>query len=151
MRPGTGSERPASLPDAYELEQRLYRYLAIPAPGRTSAGPLASCDVARRSLQDGRADQLRGVIGQLERSARAIGGIPTGYPRHIALIMRLISAVLPWYTRSLVEFGQNTTQAAAAISKVLEEVIRRQELMEVELARMRQLSASGSARAARQI
>ena len=64
--------------------------------------------------------------------------MPVGYPRHVGLVMRLISAALPWYTRPLVEFGQKSSQTLREVSQVLDELARRQESVAAEVAGMKE-------------
>jgi len=64
--------------------------------------------------------------------------MPAGYPRHVTLVMRLISAALPWYTRPLVEFGQKSSQTLREVSQVLEELARHQESLAAEVAGMKE-------------
>ena len=133
-------ERLASF-DARELESRLYSYLAIPVPERSNqAGRAAPATVgpAQRDPHDFGLARLRFLVRELEQGASRIGRMPAGYPRHVTLIMRLISAALPWYTRPLVELGQKSSQTLREVSQVLEELARHQESLAAEVAGMKE-------------
>lgn len=116
---------------ATELEARLYGYLKIPIadllPAQPDSRPAAAgrADLVSLSVRQRKAlERLRQAVWELRQDAARIGRIPPGYPRHIDLVMRVISALLPWYTRNLVQFGQRTSQAFQVMAEVLEEVIR---------------------------
>jgi len=54
--------------------------------------------------------ELRVELFELRKEAALIGAIPQHYPRHIVSIMKAISALLPWYTRPIVQFAQRTSR-----------------------------------------
>jgi hypothetical protein len=107
-----------------EIEARLYEYLRIPSPRPRLGGqpPPTLCGESSLNLE-----RLRVAVSELERSVASIGEIPNGYPKHIHLVMKIISAVIPWYTRNLIRFGQQTTQTARAILEALGQIAVTQE------------------------
>jgi hypothetical protein len=107
-----------------EIEARLYEYLRIPSPrphlGGEPRPPL--CGESNLDLE-----RLRVAVSELERSVASIGEIPKGYPKHIDLVMRIISALIPWYTRNLTRFGQQTAQTVRVISEALGQIVVKQQ------------------------
>lgn len=118
-----------------DLEARLYRYLGIPAVA--VSGDDSFPDHYNPGQEYIRVERLRHVVWELRQKAAKIGKIPSGYPRHIDLVMRLISALLPWYTRSLVQFGRQTAEAVRVIAEAVEQLAQRQRLRSSEWNRLR--------------
>lgn len=115
------------------LEFKLLEHLRIPLAGLAPLG----CDTegaasppsalpARPGWEAERVERLRRAVWELRQDAAAIGTIPSGYPRHIEFIMQAVSALLPWYTRSLVRFGQKTVETVEAMTETIEEALGRQ-------------------------
>lgn len=102
---------------ARNLERRLLEELGIPIPLSTSA-PTEFGSAKRDTIL-----RLRRLVAQLERDASRIGATPQGYPKHVTLVIRVIGALLPWYTRSLVQFGNTTVHTARATLDVLDELL----------------------------
>lgn len=139
----------------HEVEARLYRYMKIPTadlwlgdggPSQGSIKRECSGIADRAALREearpsqgsvrqefGGIERLRQAVWELRQDAAKIGKIPSGYPWHIDLVMRLISALLPWYTRNLVQFGQRTTHTVQALAEAVEELARRQQSLMAEL------------------
>lgn len=63
----------------------------------------------------------------LREHAEELGRMPAGYPLHVRVVMSAVSALLPWYTRSLRQFGAQTTQTVEEIAGCLEELVKQQE------------------------
>lgn len=108
-----------------ELESRLYQHLKIPLGG---SGPQSN-DSERLPVPPPAAgpegvERIRRALWDLRQDAARLGTIPAGYPRHIDLIMKVISALLPWYTRSLVQFGQRTVETLETMADAIEPVLR---------------------------
>jgi len=100
-----------------ELELRLCRYLDLPVTGQRE----------QRSVPAGKAGlvdlaPLWQAVRDLELASAQIGKVPGGYPRHLDIVMRLISALLPWYTRPLAEFGRQTAKAVRQMAEILTEM-----------------------------
>lgn len=118
---GTEYERPA----AQELELRLYRYLGI---------PVIQPDPQRQQV-DRRFDfaavntirELRRELFELRREASQIGRIPLEYPAHIVVVMKFISALIPWYTRPLVNFARRASRISDITAQLLDEVVKSHE------------------------
>jgi hypothetical protein len=126
-----------------DLEARLYRHLHVPVPSRAphAPGPAAGApppDGVGKAVR-----RLKHELFELQQEAGRIGKIPFHYPRHIVLIMRAISALLPWYTRPIADFSQRTSRTAEAISGLLDELLSEQELLARELAEIRNTAAAG--------
>lgn len=123
-----------SLPDRIDdvrlLEARLYEYLRIPAAGldhEVAEWWEAQSALSRRNPPGHPGlERLRHAVSELKQDAARIGTVPPGYPRHINLIMRAISALLPWYTRNLAQFGQRASHTVELLADVLEETLRMQ-------------------------
>ena len=124
-----------NLDPVHELEARLYGYMRIPIAG------LRLGDGAPKQSRGGLGcgiERLRQAVWELGRDAAKIGKIPSGYPRHIDLVMRVISVLLPWYTRNLVQFGRQTTHTVQALAEAVEELGRRQDSLMAEFDRRRE-------------
>ena len=128
-----------------QLESELYRFLGIPVEylppqdgGRCPvlAGDLGTADRGSSSKVE-RIDRLRQAISALREDAARIGSTPVGYPKHISLVIRTISALLPWYTRTLVQFGRQTVDTCQRIADELHEVRARQDAITGELEKLR--------------
>jgi len=90
--------------EAGELEAGLYRQLGVP-PEFLNKVNLASAEATPDSIASAIRD-LKREIFELHREASRIGMVPAHYPRHVEIVMKTISALLPWYTRPLTNFGQ---------------------------------------------
>ncbi|MCC6264447.1 MAG: hypothetical protein IT169_12785 [Bryobacterales bacterium] len=98
-----------------ELLDEIRLKLHIPQAGDavTSARP--------PSLGGGEAwHALRKAIRNLEESAGQVGMLPANYPMHLSVAMRVIHALLPWYTRPVQQHAANTVAVARAMESVLE-------------------------------
>lgn len=124
-----------------DLEARLYRHLNIPVPVRTPQSLKTAADALPADGIGRAARRLKRELFELQQEAGRIGKIPVHYPRHIVLIMRAISALLPWYTRPIAEFSHRTSRTAEAISSLLDELLSEQELLARELAEIRNTAA----------
>jgi hypothetical protein len=101
------------------LEGKIRHALGLPEWPSESARPA----VAPETDSSGTLRQLRQELAALQRAAAAIGQVPQGYPRHLDLIMRAISALLPWYTRPLREWAENTSRVSQLMFNVVAELI----------------------------
>lgn len=127
---------------AQDLEGRLNRYLGIPTvqPGHHPSG----VDERFELVTIGAIRELRRELFELRREASEIGKIPRDYPAHIVVIMKVISAFLPWYTRPLLNFARRAARISDIMAKVLEEVLSSHELLVREVAAVRnQRAGSG--------
>lgn len=102
---------------AREIEVRLCRYLRIPV--FRDNGPEGSS-----SRWPTKRARLMSAVEELERRAAAIGTIPFGYPRHIDLVMRVLSALLPWYTRNIVAFARQAVDTVRVLVDTLADLER---------------------------
>ena len=127
-------------PAIADLEARLYDYLGIPlpppgsAPVQTPAGPLPARMTAVLR-------ELRREVFELQQESARIGKLPDRYPRHIVLIMKTISALLPWYTRPIAHFSQRAARTADAIARLLDEMLRNQEALAADIAALKQAAS----------
>jgi hypothetical protein len=126
MNPSAGRQNVTSLPSSEELENRLL--CALGMPGSTAWGRGAPSAAANLKGVDLR--KLNKLILELQRDATLIGTIPQNYPRHIDLMMKGVSALLPWYTRPLREHGKKTSRAIAALAEVVNQLVLRQQEFE---------------------
>lgn len=55
-------------------------------------------------------------VRELRRRANRVGLVPEGYPLPLAIIMKTIHRLLPWYTRSIQAHAQ---QAASSMDTIL--------------------------------
>lgn len=92
------------------LERDLYGVLRLPVAPACDPGDEVeeSSEPARPRLSThfsaavGRSlAASRNSAGVARQAAEAVGAIPRGYPWHVALVMRAVNAVLPWYTRTV--------------------------------------------------
>ncbi len=97
-----------------------------------------------------RVSELSRMVERLEAEAGRVGVVPQGYPWILDLIMRLIHALLPWYTRPIREFS---LQSAAVLRELASSaaIIRRDQerivnVLRVLLAEARSRSAASAAR-----
>lgn len=107
--------------DIHGIESRLLQHLGIPEWRGPSSVP--ETEVLAR-VQLGR---LRILLDELRVCADQIGKIPDNYPRHVHIVMRIISALLPWYTRPLSQFGQKVSETLEAVASSLGQQIERAE------------------------
>ena len=119
-----------------DLEARLYQHLNIPVPFRAHHTPGSAADAPPDDIGKA-ARRLKHELFELQQEAGRIGKIPLRYPRHIVLVMKAISALLPWYTRPIVDFSQRTSRTAEAMATLLGELLREQELLARQLAEIR--------------
>ena len=103
-----------------ELEARLSQYLGQPASGmsRREASSISSVNYLIH---------VREALRALRQDAERVGQIPLNYPRHVDMVMKTISALLPWYTRSLSQFASRTTETLRIVIDALEDIAREQE------------------------
>lgn len=108
------------------IEESLRRALGHPAghgaarfeavPARPAADSLFSADLL---------SELRVSIDALSLAASALGERPQGYPLWAELVIRAVSALLPWYTRSLKSYARAAASTAAATAALIEDAERR--------------------------
>jgi hypothetical protein len=108
------------------VEESLRRALGHPAvrrtakleavPARPAADALFSADLLA---------ELRASIDALSAAAAGLGERPQGYPLWADLIIRAVSALLPWYTRSLKAYAKAAAGTAAATAALIEDAERR--------------------------
>lgn len=69
--------------------------------------------------------RLRTSLSGLSAAGASLGAIPEGYPLWAAWIIRGVSALLPWYTRSLHAYATAVSETATVTVAVLEDAERR--------------------------
>ena len=107
--------RVKNLMDTGELLGNLRRDLEIPGPDTV---PPPAHNVAAR---DGESwHRLRRAIRELEEGAVRVGELPRDYPMHLNLVMRVLHAMLPWYTRPLRQHAEHTVAVVKAMEAILE-------------------------------
>ncbi len=102
-----------------ELESRLRVHLGQPVPARS----VVDSHSVRGNAQ---LTRLREALQLLKKDAERVGQVPCGYPRHLDLIMKAISALLPWYTRTIAQFAKRTTEALEIALGVVGEIAAEQ-------------------------
>lgn len=112
-------------PATRDLEVKLYRYLGIPV-GQPS-GRSQAIDRRFESAAGSAIRELRRELFELRREASQIGRIPVEYPAHIVVVMKVISALLPWYTRPLVNFARRAARVSDLTAQLLDEVVKSHE------------------------
>ena len=100
-----------------EIEIELHAQLGIPLKFQSRSGAAAASGDLSEALHDRECE-----LAELRREGDRIGLIPKDYPRHITWIMRIIAALLPWYTRPLANFGRRTSLTAEATLRLAEEM-----------------------------
>ncbi len=69
--------------------------------------------------------RLRASLSGLSTAGGALGAIPEGYPLWANFVIRGVSALLPWYTRSLHAYAKAVSETATVTAAVLEDAERR--------------------------
>ena len=115
--------------EADELIRQLKNELAIPDVSEPSDSTAAFRDSA-----DWR--ELERCVRELRSAADAVGVKPVGYPLPVDLTMRIVGALLPWYTRPLRAQAESCVALAAAVETVLGRMAHRQEDLEQRLRRL---------------
>ena len=100
-----------------ELLEQIRHKLHIPQEDDAMA-PSPESPVAKSEAWHG----LRKAIRDLEQSASEVGELPANYPMHLNAMMRMLHALLPWYTRPLQQHAAHTVAVARAIEAVLEDM-----------------------------
>jgi hypothetical protein len=97
------------------LEQRILVLLGHPAGALDAEQPAAS------GSSNPLLRQLYAEIAELEAAAARIGTLPENYPLHVQVVMKTLAALLPWYTRPLVQFSRQATVTLKAVAEILRE------------------------------
>ena len=105
--------------DISQLEQNLQAHLGLPSQ---RGAVVVRAKVNRQPLL-----RVKRHLRTLRENAEQLGQLPAGYPLHVRVVMKTVAALLPWYTRSLRQFGQQTTQTIEEIAGSLEELVTQQE------------------------
>lgn len=120
--------------DTGELLGNLQRDLEIPGSGVASTAGLPPAPGAATS-GDETWHRLRRAIRDLEQGAMLVGELPRHYPMHLNLVMRVIHALLPWYTRPLRQHAEHAVAVAKAMEAILERLEAEARERPVNLAR----------------
>ena len=95
-----------------ELEKRLKTRIGMPPSAEETGASLVADFLMSARIHIG---DCRGIVQDLRVHANRVGTIPNSYPRHLDLIMKAISALIPWYTRPLQQFAQRTTETTEVL------------------------------------
>ena len=114
------------------LELKLYQYLGIPVEHCSNSINEVVPNIESATIVAIR--ELRRELFELRTEASHIGSIPRSYPAHVVLVMKIISAILPWYTRPLVHFAQRAARTAELTAQLVEKSFERHELLAREVA-----------------
>jgi|GEM_PF-2565634 len=110
------------------------------------ADPLRqSTDASTAMLSAPEWRRLHRAVSELEEGAQAVGEIPKGYPMPVDWVMRLIHALLPWYTRPLRKHAEHAVDCSRATRDLLAVVIARQQQLESRLQELEKQQGGGSA------
>jgi len=125
------------------LQSALLLGIGLEDPTRSAAEVMAGAKKAAGGCSPG--GEVRQQLVTIEAHklhlralADQIGQMPTDYPWHITLIMRAISALLPWYTRPLREFGSGCASYFESVAASLNAIARHVEHIETETKQVRQ-------------
>jgi hypothetical protein len=94
--------------------------------GAYSSGPVSEYI----NLGASQAEQLRSV-------AQLVGIPPADYPLHVRLVMKSISALLPWYTRPIRTFCLEAASLFETMHAALQEAQEKVHRLEREVERLR--------------
>lgn len=110
-----------------QIELAIRRALRHPAPVIPRAPSLQDVGEAppERLFSSHLLERLRDSIEALSGAGLRLGSIPSGYPLWASLIIRCVSGLLPWYTRSLHAYARAVMETAAVTAAVLEDAERR--------------------------
>ncbi|HSB17206.1 MAG TPA: hypothetical protein VLE22_22335 [Bryobacteraceae bacterium] len=75
-------------------------------------------------------------VRELRRRANRVGLVPEGYPLPLAIIMKTIHRLLPWYTRSIQAHAQQAASSMDTILICLQAIVQSQERIAERLDRL---------------
>ncbi|MBL8296273.1 MAG: hypothetical protein JNN08_30800 [Bryobacterales bacterium] len=118
-----------------DIERSLRSQLGLPEPRPSGAR-------VERPTHD--LEGLYRLLIDLRHEAELVGKIPVGYPRYVDVVMRVIHALLPWYTRPIERFSGIASRTVSELTEQVAQLIREQELnqrrireMEIEIQDLR--------------
>jgi hypothetical protein len=118
-----------------DIERSLRSQLGLPEPRPNGAR-------VERPTHD--LEGLYRLLIDLRHEAELVGKIPVGYPRYVDIVMRVIHALLPWYTRPIERFSGIASRTVSELTEQVAQLIREQELnqrrireMEIEIQDLR--------------
>lgn len=100
-----------------DVERAVRTQLGLPEP-KWLAQPM-------RSTHD--LEGLYHLLNDLRHESEQVGKIPVGYPRHVDIVMRILHALLPWYTRPLERFSVISARTTSEITEQVAQLIREQQ------------------------
>jgi hypothetical protein len=113
-----------------ELKRVVFEELRLPEPGTGLGGDRRAARREWLTPEDLAVEaavvRCREQAETLQRLAERVGTVPGGYPRHVDWVMRVIAALLPWYTRPLRQFCEEGAEQARRVSEALERMHRLQ-------------------------
>jgi hypothetical protein len=101
-----------------EIERSVREQLRLPEPRRKETR-------VERSTHD--LEGLYRLLIDLRHEAELVGKIPAGYPRHVDVVMRVIHALLPWYTRPLMNFSGLAARTVSELTEQVAQLVREQQ------------------------
>jgi len=110
-----------------DIERSLRSQLGLPEP-RTNGTRV------ERPSHD--LEGLYRLLIDLRHEAELVGKIPVGYPRYVHVVMRVIHALLPWYTRPIERFSGIASRTVSELTEQVAQLIREQELSQRRIREM---------------
>lgn len=99
---------------AADIEVHLRRALGLP-PIAPFEGGSASVARSKAFTTHPDFDRLRQALVELRHRTAAVGSLPQGYPRYVDIVIRGISALLPWYTRTIRHQAESAEHVSFAL------------------------------------
>jgi hypothetical protein len=143
---GNGGKEEMSVLETESIQRRLYCELQIPFPSEPTPGEITASRkgppfVSASPALIEKLNRLRSEVKEVGMQASRIGVMPPNYPLYATLVMRLVSALLPWYTRPIREFGERAARTACQTLDILEEIVSQQRRFSAEMVRRDALAA----------
>ena len=101
-----------------DVERAVRTQLGLPEPKWLA-------ERAERSTHD--LEGLYRLLYDLRHESEQVGKIPVGYPRHVDIVMRVLHALLPWYTRPLERFSAVSARTTSELTEQVAQLIREQQ------------------------
>ncbi len=132
---------------AADIEVHLRRALGLPA---TRVAPLAggstSATRSKAFTHHPDFDRLRQALVELRHRTAAVGTLPQGYPRHVDFVIRGISALLPWYTRTIRHQAESAERVSFALFDAITLVGQRVDELAAQTNALQEMNSQSSFR-----